>query len=60
MKKIGYNEKVLALLCAAILAAMMIVPLCAWEAWTSIDEIRAERATSVHICEYCGSEVSGR
>ena len=58
-KKFGHNEKVLCLIATLIFIAMLIVPVCAWEAWTSIDEIRAERAEAVHICEHCGSEVSG-
>lgn len=61
MKKILRSKYGLELISAAMLAAMFIVPLCAWEAWVSLDELveaRYMRAEQVHICEYCGSEVS--
>lgn len=61
MKRILRSKYGMELLAAAILVAMLIVPLCAWEAWVSLDEFveaRYMRAEQVHICEYCGSEVS--
>lgn len=57
-KKFGYNEKVLCLIATLIFIAMLIVPVCAWEAWTSVDAFMTERSAEVHICEHCGSEVS--
>ncbi|MBQ8248617.1 MAG: hypothetical protein IJY93_01865 [Clostridia bacterium] len=56
-KKFGYNEKVLALIATAILAAMFTLPVCAWELWSTVDTARVDKP--VHICEVCGSEVSG-
>ena len=52
-----YNERVLCVISASLLVAMMVVPLLSFEAWSAIDAARVDKP--VHICEVCGSEVSG-